>query len=64
MPDVPEDILFALAKGKAATGKGQNFLTIGVDHLPALPLDNTDRKRFADQLDRLLTRLKNSPTPA
>ena len=28
------------------------------------PLDNTDRKRFADQLDRLLTRLKNSPTPA
>ena len=22
------------------------------------PLDNTDRKRFADQLDRLLTRLK------
>lgn len=39
------DILFALAKGKAAQGKGQNFLTIGVDHLPALPLDNTDRNR-------------------
>ena len=28
------------------------------------PLDNTDRKRFADQLDRLLTRLKNPQTPA
>ncbi len=39
------DIFFALAKGKPATGKGQNFLTIGVDHLPALPLDNTDRNR-------------------
>lgn len=39
------EILFALAKGKSAQGKGQNFLTIGVDHLPALPLDNTDRNR-------------------
>jgi len=28
------------------------------------PLDLTDRKRFADQLDRLLTRLKNPQTPA
>ena len=28
------------------------------------PLDNTDRKRFADQLDRLLTWLKNPQTPA
>ncbi|HEX5612559.1 MAG TPA: YaiI/YqxD family protein [Burkholderiales bacterium] len=28
------------------------------------PLDNTDRKRFADQLDRLLTRFKNSQAPA
>ena len=25
------------------------------------PLDNTDRKRFADQLDRLLTRLREPP---
>ncbi len=25
------------------------------------PLDNTDRKRFADQLDRFLARLKTSP---
>lgn len=25
------------------------------------PLDNTDRKRFADQLDRLLTRLASPP---
>ena len=25
---------------------------------------NTDRKRFPDQLDRLLTRLRNSQTPA
>lgn len=28
------------------------------------PLDITDRKRFADQLDRLLTRFRNSQAPA
>jgi glutamine synthetase len=39
------DILESLAKGKPASSKGQNFLTIGVDTLPPLPLDNTDRNR-------------------
>jgi glutamine synthetase len=39
------EILEALAAGKPATGKGQNFLNLGVDHLPPLPMDNTDRNR-------------------
>lgn len=39
------DILESLAKGKKASSKGQNFLNIGVDSLPALPKDNTDRNR-------------------
>ncbi|OGR87156.1 MAG: glutamine synthetase, partial [Elusimicrobia bacterium RIFCSPLOWO2_01_FULL_60_11] len=34
-----------ITKGKATQAKGQQFLTIGVDTLPALPLDNTDRNR-------------------
>ena len=34
-----------IAKGKATPSNGQQFLTIGVDTLPALPLDNTDRNR-------------------
>src|SRR5207253_2992705 len=33
------------AKGKKASSKGQHFLNIGVDTLPALPKDNTDRNR-------------------
>lgn len=39
------DILTALGKGKAASSKGQHFLHIGVDSLPSLPKDNTDRNR-------------------
>lgn len=39
------DILESLGKGKKASSKGQHHLTIGVDTLPALPKDNTDRNR-------------------
>ncbi|HLD50542.1 MAG TPA: glutamine synthetase III [bacterium] len=39
------DILESLAKGKKASSKGQHHLRIGVDSLPALPKDNTDRNR-------------------
>ncbi len=39
------DILFDLAKGKKAASKGQHHLHIGVDSLPKLPKDNTDRNR-------------------
>lgn len=39
------DILEGIGKGKKVPGKGQRFLNIGVDSLPALPKDNTDRNR-------------------
>ncbi len=39
------DILFDLAKGRKAESKGQHYLNIGADSLPALPKDNTDRNR-------------------
>jgi glutamine synthetase len=39
------DILMNLGKGKKAESKGQHFLHIGVDSLPKLPKDNTDRNR-------------------
>ena len=39
------DLLENISKGKATQSKGQQFLTIGVDSLPPLPLDNTDRNR-------------------
>ena len=39
------NILEALGKGKAAEGMGERFMTLGVDSLPALPMDNTDRNR-------------------
>ncbi len=39
------DILENIAKGKPTQSKGQEFLTIGADVLPPLPLDNTDRNR-------------------
>jgi len=38
-------ILEGIAAGKRVEGKGQNFLTVGVDTLPPLPMDNTDRNR-------------------
>jgi glutamine synthetase len=39
------DILNSIAKGKKGQGKGQHHLHIGVDSLPKLPKDNTDRNR-------------------
>ncbi len=39
------DILMKLGKGEAASSKDQGFLRVGVDTLPPLPLDNTDRNR-------------------
>ena len=39
------DILESLGKGKKASSKGQHYLNIGVDSLPSLPKDNTDRNR-------------------
>ncbi len=39
------DILSTLAKGKKVKAKGPDFLRIGVDSLPELPKDNTDRNR-------------------
>jgi len=39
------DIIENLGKGKKAASKGQHFLNIGVDTLPSLPKDNTDRNR-------------------
>lgn len=43
--DQLEDILIKLAKGEKATKKDAAFLKIGVDSLPSLPKDNTDRNR-------------------
>ena len=39
------EILENIAANKKTSSKGQNFLDIGVDTLPALPMDNTDRNR-------------------
>ncbi len=39
------DLLENITKGKATKSRGQQFLTIGVDTIPELPLDNTDRNR-------------------
>ncbi len=39
------DILSSLAKGKKAESRGQHYLHVGVDTLPELPKDNTDRNR-------------------
>jgi glutamine synthetase len=38
-------ILENITAGKKTESKGQSFLTVGVDTLPALPMDNTDRNR-------------------
>jgi len=43
--DELSDILFKLAKGEKTAKKGDAFLKIGVDSLPELPKDNTDRNR-------------------
>ena len=39
------DILTNLGKGEKAKSRGQEYLNIGVDTLPHLPKDNTDRNR-------------------
>ncbi|HNG45217.1 MAG TPA: glutamine synthetase III [Elusimicrobiota bacterium] len=45
MGDSLSDILENIAKGKKTESKGQQFMTIGADALPKLPMDNTDRNR-------------------
>jgi len=45
MGDELTDILEGIAKGKKVESRGQSFLHIGVDALPPLPQDNTDRNR-------------------
>ncbi|MDZ4165733.1 MAG: glutamine synthetase III [Smithellaceae bacterium] len=43
--DELSDVFFKLAKGEKMAAKGVAFLRIGVDSLPELPKDNTDRNR-------------------
>jgi len=45
MGDELTKILEAIATGKKYVSKGQGFINVGVDTLPALPKDNTDRNR-------------------
>ncbi len=45
MGDELTDILESIAKGKTGSSKGQHFINIGIDTMPALPKDNTDRNR-------------------
>ena len=39
------NIIFALAKGEKASSQAASYLKVGVDTLPDLPKDNTDRNR-------------------
>ena len=45
MGDELTDILEAIAKGQKATSKGSTSIKVGVDTLPPLPKDNSDRNR-------------------
>jgi glutamine synthetase len=45
MGDELTDILFAIAKGEKSSSRDKSFVKIGVDTLPPLPKDNTDRNR-------------------
>jgi len=45
MGDELTDILEKLAKGQKVSNKGAQFVQVGVDTLPAIPRDNTDRNR-------------------
>ncbi len=45
MGDEFTEILQGIASGKKVASRGQHFLQIGVDSLPQLPKDNTDRNR-------------------
>ena len=58
--DTPENIRERLATRDFL----ENLRETGAQTGGPAPLDNTDRKRFADQRDRLLTHLKNPQTPA
>jgi glutamine synthetase len=45
MGDELTDILEKIAKGQKVSAKGAQFVHVGVDTLPAIPKDNTDRNR-------------------
>jgi glutamine synthetase len=45
MGDELTEILEGIHKGKKVVGRGQSFLHVGVDSMPELPKDNTDRNR-------------------
>ncbi len=45
MGDEFTEILEGIAQGKKVANRGQHFLQVGVDSLPQLPKDNTDRNR-------------------
>ncbi|MBU9888880.1 MAG: glutamine synthetase III [Candidatus Omnitrophica bacterium] len=45
MGDEFTEILEGIAQGKKVANRGQNFVQVGVDSLPQLPKDNTDRNR-------------------
>jgi glutamine synthetase len=45
MGDELTEILDKIAQGKKITGKDKEFLHVGVDTLPVIPKDNTDRNR-------------------
>ncbi len=45
MGDQLTEVLTNIAEGKKTESKGQQFMTIGVDTLPKLALDNSDRNR-------------------
>ena len=45
MGDELTDILEKIAKGQKVSAKGAQFVNVGVDTLPEIPRDNTDRNR-------------------
>ncbi len=45
MGDELTDIMEKISKGLPAAAKGKHFMDVGVDTLPAIPRDNTDRNR-------------------
>jgi glutamine synthetase len=45
MGDELTDILEKLAKGQKISAKGKEYMNVGVDTLPTIPKDNTDRNR-------------------
>jgi glutamine synthetase len=45
MGDELTDIMEKLSKGQSVTAMGKQFMNVGVDSLPEIPRDNTDRNR-------------------